>query len=43
VKSTGFYETLELWKGTKIYSVGTVYYSLTKEIGMYTAAIGLFA
>jgi len=32
-----FYGTLEVWKGTKIYSVGkrilTVYYSLTKEIG----------
>jgi len=39
VKSTRFQYTLELWKGTKIYSVGkripTVYYSLSKEIGTY--------
>ena len=38
------YGTLELWKGTKIYSVGkripTVYYSLTEEIGTY-AVCGL--
>jgi len=36
-----FYGTLELWKGTKIYSVGkrisTINYLLTKEIGTYTA------
>jgi len=36
-----FYGTLELWKGTIIYSVGkripTVNYLLTKEIGTYTA------
>ena len=34
-----FYGTLELWKETKIYSVGkripTVNYSCTKEIGTY--------
>ena len=36
-----FYGTLELWKGTKIYSVGkrilTVNYSLTKESRTYAA------